>query len=157
VPRYVDDEQVRKGFDSALNFATSYMRRQIKLANELFEIALPNIRNTIKVADDPRILIFKKFDKTWLNFVSQESEKARFVIFPTHRKTWAIRCVPQRGKKFEYCKLLPSEWGERQKDFAEISGVHDALYCHNGCFLAEAETLEGAHKLTVFALKNSFE
>jgi uncharacterized UPF0160 family protein len=60
VPRYVDDEQVRKGFDSALNFATSDMRRQIKLANELFEIALPNIRNAIKVADDPRILIFKK-------------------------------------------------------------------------------------------------
>jgi hypothetical protein len=36
------------------------MRRQIKLANELFEIALPNIRNATKVADDPRILIFKK-------------------------------------------------------------------------------------------------
>jgi uncharacterized UPF0160 family protein len=140
VPRYVDDEQVRKGFDSALNFATSYMRRQIELANELFEIALPNIRNAIKVADDPRILIFEKFDKTWLNFISQESEKARFVIFPTHRKTWAIRCVPQRGKKFEYCKLLPSEWGGRQKDFAEISDVHDALYCHNGCFLADGTT-----------------
>jgi uncharacterized UPF0160 family protein len=48
---------------------------------------------------------------------------------------------------------LPAEWGGRQQDLAEISGVRDALYCHNGCFLAEAETLEGAHKLTVFALK----
>ena len=154
VPRYVNDEKVQKGFGHALNFATSYMKRQIKLAKELFEVALPNIRNAIKVAEDPQILIFQKFDKTWLNFISQESEKARFVIFPTHRKTWAIRSVPQKGKKFEYCKLLPSEWGGRQKDFAAISGVHDALYCHNGCFLAEAETFEGAHKLTVFALKN---
>jgi len=154
VPRYVNDEKLQEGFDHALNFATSYMKRQIKLAKELFEVALPNIRNSIKIAEDPQILIFKKFDKTWLNFISQESEKARFVIFPTHRKTWAIRCIPQRGRKFEYCKLLPSEWGGRQKDFAEISGVHDALYCHNGCFLAEAETFEGAHKLTVFALKN---
>ena len=154
VPRYVNDEKLQKGFDHALIFATSYMKRQIKLAKELFKVALPNIRNAIKIAEDPRILIFKKFDKTWLNFISQESEKARFVIFPTHRKTWAIRCIPQRGRKFEYCKLLPSEWGGRQKDFAEISGVHDALYCHNGCFLAEAETFEGAHKLTVFALKN---
>jgi uncharacterized UPF0160 family protein len=49
--------------------------------------------------------------------------------------------------------LLPTEWGGRQKDFAKISGVRDALYCHNGCFLAEAETFEGAHKLTVFALE----
>ncbi len=155
VPRHVDDnDKVQKGFDRALNFATAYMKRQIKLAKELFEVALPNIRNAIKVAEDPRILIFKMFDKTWLNFISQESEEALFVIFPTHRKTWAIRSVPKRGQKFEYCKLLPTEWGGRQKDFAGISDVHDALYCHNGCFLAEAKSLEGADKLAGIALEN---
>jgi uncharacterized UPF0160 family protein len=54
VPRHVndDDDKVQKGFDRALNFATSYMKRQIKLAKELFEVALPNIRNAIKVAED---------------------------------------------------------------------------------------------------------
>jgi len=153
VPRYVnDDDRVQKGFDHALKFATSYMKRQIKLAIELFEVALPNIRVAIKDAKDPRILIFHKFDKTWLNFISRESEEALFAIFPTHRKTWAIRCIPQKGKKFEYCKLLPAEWGGRQRDFAEISGVRDALYCHNGCFLAEADSLEGAEKLAIIAL-----
>ena len=152
VPRHVDDDKVQIGFDRALNFATSYMRRQIKLAREFFEVALPNIRNAIKVGDDPRILIFHKFDKTWLNFIARESEEALFAIFPTHRKTWAIRCIPQKGKKFEYCKLLPAEWGGRQRDFAEISGVRDALYCHNGCFLAEADSLEGAEKLAIIAL-----
>lgn len=111
VPRYVNDEKLQKAFDQALSFATAYMKRQVKLANELFEVALPTIRNAIKLADDPRILIFRKFDKTWLSFISRESEKARFVLFPTHRKTWAIRSIPQKGKKFEYCKLLPSEWG----------------------------------------------
>ena len=155
VPRYVDDDDnVQKGFDRALNFATFYMKRQIKLAKELFEVALPNIRNAIKVAKDPRILIFKKFDKTWLNFISRESEEALFVIFPTHRKTWAIRSIPKNGKKFEYCRLLPAEWGGRQKDFAGISDVHDALYCHNGCFLAEAKSLEGADTIAGIALEN---
>jgi len=153
VPRYVNNEKVQKGFERALNFAVSYMKSQIKLARELFEVALPTIRNVIKIAEDPRILIFNKFDKAWLSLISQESENARFVIFPTHRNTWAIRSVPQKGKKFEYCKLLPAEWGGRQKDFAAISGIDDALYCHNGCFLAEAQTLEGASKLTVFALE----
>ena len=47
VPRYVDDEKVQRGFDHALNFVTSYLKRQLKLAKELFEIALPNIRNAI--------------------------------------------------------------------------------------------------------------
>jgi len=107
-----------------------------------------------KVAADPRILIFDKFDKTWLDFIARESEAAQFVIFPTHRKTWAIRSVPKKGQKFEYCKLLPAEWGGRQKDFADISDVQDALYCHNGCFLAEANSLEGADKLAVIALEH---
>ena len=155
VPRYVDDDDnVQKGFDRALNFATDYMERQIKLAKELFKVALPSIRSAIKIAEDPRILIFKKFDKTWLNFISRESEEAQFVIFPTHGKTWAIRSIPKKGKKFEYYKLLPAKWGGRQKDFADISDVQDALYCHNGCFLAEASSLEGADKLAVIALEN---
>ena len=154
VPRHVDDDKVQKGFDRALNFASAYMKRQIKLAKELFEVALPNIRNAIKVAEDPRILIFNKFDKTWLNFIARESEAAQFVIFPTHRKTWAIRSVPKRGQKFEYCKLLPAEWGGRQKDFADVSDVQDALYCHNGCFLAEASSFEGADKLAAIALEH---
>jgi uncharacterized UPF0160 family protein len=155
VPRHVDDDdKVLKGFDRALNFATSYMKKQIKLAKELFEVALPNIRNAIKVAEDPRILIFRMFDKTWLNFISRESKEALFVIFQTHRSTWAIRSIPKNGKKFEYGKLLPAEWGGRQKDFAGISDVPDALYCHNGCFLAEAKSLEGAGKLAGIALEN---
>jgi uncharacterized UPF0160 family protein len=155
VPRYVyDDDKVKIGFDRALNFATAYMKRQIKLAKELFEVALPNIRKAIKNAKDPRILKFDKFDKTWLNFIAHESEKTLFVIFPTHRKTWAIRSVPKRGQKFEYCKLLPAKWGGRQKNFADISDVQDALYCHNGCFLAEANSLEGADKLAGIALKH---
>ena len=154
VPRHVnDDDKVQKGFDRALDFATSYMKRQNKLAKELFEVALPNIRHAIKIAEDPRILIFKKFDKTWLNFISRESEGALFAIFPTHIKTWAVRSVPKRGLKFRYCKLLPAEWGGRQKDFADISDVQDALYCHNGCFLAEANSLEGAEKLAIIALE----
>jgi uncharacterized UPF0160 family protein len=155
VPRHVHDEgeTLQEGFEHALNFATDYMERQIQLAKELFEVALPSIRKAIEVAEDPRVLIFNKFDKTWLNFISRTSEEVRFVIFPTHRKTWAIRSVPQKGKKFEYCKLLPAQWGGRQKDFAEVSGIRDALYCHSGCFLAEAETLAGARKLTVFALE----
>ena len=80
-------------------------------ADEIFEVALPNIRNAIKVAEDPRILIFNNFNKTWLNFIAGESKAAQFVIFPTHRKTWATRSVPKRGQKFEFSKLLPTDWG----------------------------------------------
>ena len=154
MPRYVDDDQkVQKGFNLALNFAASYMERHIKLAKELFEVALPNIREAIKGAKDPRILIFNKFDKTWLNFTSRESDDVLFAIFPTHRKTWGVRSIPAGRRKFMYRKLLPSKWGGRKRDFARISEVQDAIYCHKGCFLAEARSLEGAVKLAVIALE----
>ena len=50
------------------------MKRQIKLAKELFEVALPNIRNAKKVTEDPRILIFRMFDteKKHASFVANE-------------------------------------------------------------------------------------
>jgi uncharacterized UPF0160 family protein len=50
--------------------------------------------------------------------------------------------------------LLPAKWAGRQKDFADISDVQDALYCHNGCFLAEANSLEGADRLAGIALEH---
>jgi uncharacterized UPF0160 family protein len=154
VPRYVDDNRkVQRGFDLALNFATSYMERQIKLAIELFEVALPTIRNAVAGAKDPRVLNFNKFDKTWLNFISRESDEVLFAIFPTHRRTWGIRGIPTGKRKFLYRKLLPSKWGGRKSDFAQISGVQDGIYCHKGCFLAEAESLEGAEKIAAIALK----
>jgi uncharacterized UPF0160 family protein len=65
-----------------------------------------------------------------------------------------LRSVPKGGQKFEYSKLLPAKWAGRQKDFADISDVQDALYCHNGCFLAEANSLEGADRLAGIALEN---
>jgi hypothetical protein len=35
-----------------------------------------------------------------------------------------------------------------------VSDVQDALYCYNGCFLAEANSLEGADKLAFIALEH---
>ena len=61
--------------------------------------------------------------------------------------------MPKRWQKFEYSKLLPAKWGGKQKDFADITEVQDALYCHNGCFLAEANSLEGVGKLAGIALE----
>ena len=109
------------------------------------------------VDDEPNVIVSIQFlmeQQGYRVMIAERGEEAVFAIFPTHRKTWAIRSIPKKGKKFEYCKLLPTEWGGRHKDFAGISDVHDALYCHNGCFLAEAKSLEGADKLAVIALEN---
>jgi uncharacterized UPF0160 family protein len=56
---------------------------------------------------------------------------------------------------FENRKSLPAAWaGKRGKNLAEISGVSDAVFCHNALFMAVANSREGARKLAEFALKN---
>jgi len=116
VPRYVDDDdKVKIGFDRALNFATAYMKRQIKLAKELFEVALPNIRVAIKDAKDPRILIFHKFEKTWLNFLPESLKKPYLLFFPPIERLGQLEVFPKDGKSLNIlnCYLQSGEEDRR--------------------------------------------
>ena len=50
---------------------------------------------------------------------------------------------------------FPESWaGKRDKDLAEVSGVSDSVFCHNGRFLAVAKSKEGALALAKLALEN---
>ena len=54
---------------------------------------------------------------------------------------------------FENRKDLPRVWGGlRGVEFAEVSGVFDADFCHKGLFLAAAKSKEGAVELAKKAI-----
>ena len=56
---------------------------------------------------------------------------------------------------FENRKDLPAAWaGLRDVDLQAVTGVDDAIFCHNGRFLIVAKTLEGARALAKLALDN---
>jgi len=50
--------------------------------------------------------------------------------------------------------LFPESWaGKNGKELAEITGVEDAIFCHNARFICSAKSKEGAMKLAQMALE----
>lgn len=67
---------------------------------------------------------------------------------------WKALAMRKEACSFENRKSLPLEWaGKRGKELAEITGVSDALFCHNAVWMAVAESKEGAWKLAQLALE----
>lgn len=97
----------------------------------------------------------------WVNAVLDINEKndteyIDFVIFPCLDGGWAAQCVPpSANQKFEQRVSFPEEWAGQTTKLAEISGVEDAICCHNERFLVRAKSKESVKKLCVIATEKS--
>lgn len=97
----------------------------------------------------------------WLNEVLSYNEahnhRVKFVIFPYPAGGWAAQCVPPSIKeKFEQLVPFPKEWaGANEKSLPKISGIHDATFCHNGCFFIRAATKQSIIEMCKIALSKA--
>lgn len=86
----------------------------------------------------------------------QVLHKHKEVIYIVCRSNsnWKALAMRKEACSFENRKSLPSSWaGKRGKELAEITGVPDALFCHNAVWMAVAGSKEGAWKLAELALE----
>lgn len=75
-----------------------------------------------------------------------------FVIFPYPNGGWAAQCVPPSLKnKFGQRISFPKEWAGQTDNLPEISGVKDAIFCHNGRFFIRASSKESIIKMCTIA------
>ncbi len=94
----------------------------------------------------------------WLEDVVRYNEsnnyRVKFVIFPYPAGGWAVQSVPPSiERKFEQLVSFPVEWaGGNEKTLPEISGIHDATFCHNGCFFARAKSKESVIEMCKIAM-----
>jgi uncharacterized UPF0160 family protein len=62
--------------------------------------------------------------------------------------------VPANPETFEARKDLPAAWaGLRDAELAAVTGVPDAVFCHNNLFIAAARSFEGILKMAQQALE----
>lgn len=67
---------------------------------------------------------------------------------------WDVRAVVVSKGSFDVRKPFPVAWaGLRDEELAKVSGVPDAVFCHNKLFLAVAKSREGALALVKKALE----
>lgn len=139
------------GFVEALDVARTVMLREIQIARDRVEgenVVLEIYRDT----EDKRLIVLA--DHYPWEMVLTKYPEPLYVAKPDHQEgNWKVLAVRAGEHTFQNRKSLPESWaGKTGEDFAQISGVHDARFCHNKRFIAVAGSKEGALALAHIAL-----
>ena len=99
------------------------------------------------------MIVLEKYTP-WKKTVHALSSDALYMIYPSQSGQWIIQTVPVEPGSFEDRKPLPKEWAGLSDDaFKEEIDIDDATFCHNGLFIAGAESFESIMKMASLALK----
>jgi uncharacterized UPF0160 family protein len=119
-------------------------------------LAVQRIRNS-ELLESGKILFLKNGAMPWASIVRNEMPNVLFVLsYSIAEDRYLVNTVPVSTETFKARKDLPAAWsGLRDADLAAITGVEDAIFCHNTLFICAAKSFDGALKLARQALINS--
>ncbi len=106
-------------------------------------------------AEDKRIIILDDH-YPWYEVLGSRPEPV-YVVMPSSGidGKWKVVVVRSNMHSFKNRKDFPASWaGKTGDELAQISGVSDALFCHNKLFIVVAGSKEGALALARLAIKN---
>ena len=150
-PTWQEDADFDACFNEAVDFASRVLKRFIASANGGIS-AKALVAKAIENAEDPRVVVLEKYTP-WKRTVHALSEEALYVVYPSQTGQWRIQTVPVELGSFEDRKPLPKQWaGLSDNDLQEVTNIHDAMFCHNGCFIAGAESFESTMKMAAIAV-----
>ncbi|CAA6828074.1 MAG: MYG1 protein [uncultured Thiotrichaceae bacterium] len=151
-PTWQEESHFDSCFDEAVEFAVILLARFIASANGGIS-AKSIVAEAIDNAEDPRVIVLEKYTP-WKRTVHALSEEALYMVYPSQTGQWRIQTVPVELGSFEDRKSLPKPWaGLSDKELQEATGIDDAMFCHNGLFIAGAESFESTMKMASIALQ----
>jgi len=152
-PTWQEDSHFDTCFDEAVDFASRVLTRFVASANGGIS-AKAIVAKAIDNAEDPRVIVLERYTP-WKRTVHALSEEALYMIYPSPSGEWRIQTVPVELGSFEDRKSLPKQWaGLSDKELKDVTGIDDAMFCHNGLFIAGAESFESTMKMASMALEN---
>jgi len=150
-PTWQEDGDFDSCFNEAVEFAARILSRFIASAegeNNAKEI----VAKAVESANDPRLIVLEKFTP-WKEVVHALSDEALFIIYPSSDR-WIIHTVPAELGSFQDRKPLPKQWaGLSDNELQNITGIADAMFCHNNLFIAGAASIESINKMAAIALQ----
>jgi len=107
-----------------------------------------------KLLEDGRVLVLANASLPWSGVVRNEMPRVLLVIgYSISEDRYMLNTVPANPETFEARLDLPAAWaGLREADLAAVTGVPDAMFCHNKLFIAAARSFDGALALARLAL-----
>lgn len=102
-----------------------------------------------------QILVLPSAGLDWIPVVCEHLPEVLFVIYPDSAdQQFQVRTVPVEPQSFEARLDLPEQWaGLRDDALSDVSGVTDAVFCHNARFICGAESKAGAITMATLALR----
>jgi uncharacterized UPF0160 family protein len=152
-PTWQEESHFDTCFDEAVEFASRVLTRFIASATGGIS-AKVIVAKAIEDAEDPRVIVLKQYTP-WKRTVHALSEDALYMVYPSNSGDWRIQTVPVEPGSFEDRKSLPIAWaGLSDKALQEVTNLDDAMFCHNGLFIAGAATFESTMKMAAMALES---
>ncbi len=153
-PTWKEGVEKRDGeFFKAVHLAKEIILRAIKVIKDKMEI-IKVIQDFYQKSSDKRIILidFIGISRYDIWEALQGFSEPLFVVSPD-KNNWSVVAMRKNLNDYGNRKDFPSTWaGLRDEDLAKVSGVSDALFCHNNLFLAVAKSKEGAVRLAKLAL-----
>jgi uncharacterized UPF0160 family protein len=139
-----------KFFKKTVSIFKDILNRNITKAQDLFK-SISFLKDLYQKSKDKKIIILDK-KYSWQDFFTEYPEPI-YVITPRVDGTWKVESVRKSKFTFESRKMFPESWaGKRDKELADVTGISDAIFCHNGRFMVVAKSKESAIKLAQKAL-----
>ncbi len=152
-PTALEDIEKDEQFFKALVWAKEILSREIKKANDQMEIT-KIIVDFYKKAKDKRLIIIDKpkVSRYEIWNALQKFPEPLFAVYGDN-EDWSIVAMRKTEDSFGNRKDFPKSWaGLRAKELQDMTGVKDAVFCHNNLFLAVAESKNGAIRLAELAI-----
>lgn len=106
--------------------------------------------------ENGRLLYLKNAALPWASIVRKEMPNVLFVIsYSINEQRHMLHTVSAEADSFAARKDLPAAWaGLQGEELAAVSGVPDAMFCHNARFIAAAISFDGALQMARQALQS---
>ena len=151
-PTWQEEGDFDACFNQAVTFASQVLARFIASVNGGIS-AKTIVAKAIDDAQDPRVIVLQKYTP-WKRTVHSLSKEALYVVYPSQTGQWRIQTVPVELGSFEDRKALPKSWaGLNGEALKQVTGIDDAMFCHNGLFIAGCESYSSTMKMAEIALK----
>jgi uncharacterized UPF0160 family protein len=148
-------EDVKKNDESFFELvpiAKKIIDREIFVETAISE-AFDRVKDIYNTTDDKRLIVVD--DNYPFEQILPEFPEPLFIVRPRPGGTWGLNAIPKQAFSFENRKNLPAGWaGLKNEELVAVTGIDDAIFCHNGLFLAVTKTKEGALALAKIALES---
>jgi len=144
----------QKSFETAVESAKIILKREIKKAEDGV-ISRKRIQEIYEKTEDKSILVLDD-NYSWKKVMVTYPETLFVIKQNNDNKNWHINAVNVEGSRFTSRLNFPENWtGKEGEHLAKVTGIKDAVFCHDKRFMCVAKSKESAIALAKLAIKES--